>query len=115
MLHATGPCVILLTSAVIDETPSDVIDMMVSEGGSLWRIRSPRLGFSPNGAGDLTAALFLAHYLRDRSAPEAMAKAASSVHAVLEATLLKGGGELALIVAQDALVAPQRLFIPEPL
>ena len=114
MLHAKGPRVILLTSAVIDETPSEVIDMMVSEGGSLWRIRTPRFGFSPNGAGDLTAALFLAHYLRDRSAPEAMAKAASSVHAVLEATLLKGGGELALIVAQDALVTPPRLFIPEP-
>jgi pyridoxine kinase len=114
-LHANGPRVILLTSAVIDETPSDMIDMVASDGFGLWRVRSPRLGFSPNGAGDLTAALFLSSYLKNNSAPEAFAHAASSVHAVLDATLQKGGGELALIAAQEAFVAPPRIFKPERL
>jgi pyridoxine kinase len=114
-LHAKGPRVILLTSAVIDETPRDAVDMIASDGKSLWRIRSPRLGFSPNGAGDLTAALFLAHYLKERSVPNALALAASSVHAILEATFDKGGGELALIAAQNALVQPPLLLSPEPL
>jgi pyridoxine kinase len=114
-LHAKGPLVILLTSAVIDETPRDAVDMIASDGKSLWRIRSPRLGFSPNGAGDLTAALFLAHYLKERSVPNALALAASSVHAILEATFDKGGGELALIAAQNALVQPPLLLSLEPL
>ncbi len=114
-LHAKGPRVILLTSAVIDETPRDAVDMIASDGKSLWRIRSPRLGFSPNGAGDLTAALFLAHYLKERSVPNALALAASSVHAILEATFDKGGGELALIAAQNALVQPPLLLSLAPL
>ena len=114
-LHAKGPRVILLTSAVIDETPRDAVDMIASDGKSLWRIRSPRLGFSPNGAGDLTAALFLAHYLKERSVPNALALAASSVHAILEATFDTGGGELALIAAQNALVQPPLLLSLEPL
>jgi len=113
VLHTKGPRVVLLTSAVIDETPSDMIDMVASDGMGLWRVRSPRLGFSPNGAGDLTAALFLSSYLKNHSSAQALAHASSSVHAVLEATLQKGGGELALISAQEALVAPSRIFKPE--
>ena len=115
MLHDKGPRVIVLTSAVIDETPLDAIDMLASDDKGLWRVRTPRLGFSPNGAGDLTASLFTAHYLRTRSVSEALAMVASSVHAVLQETLKKGGGELALIAAQNSFVSPGLLFHPEPL
>jgi pyridoxine kinase len=114
-LHCLGPLVILLTSAVVEETPSDAIDMLASDRSGLYRVRSPRLGFSPNGAGDLTAALFLAHYLKSGSLPDALSRAASSVHAVLDATLNKGGGELALIAAQDAIIVPKRMYLPERL
>ena len=112
-LHDKGPSVILLTSAVIDETPEGSFDMLASCAVGLDRVRTARLGFSPNGAGDLTAALYLSSFLKNHSAPEALAHAASAVHAVLEATLQKGGGELALIAAQDALVAPPKMFTPE--
>jgi len=115
MLHNKGPRVIVLTSAVIDETPNEAIDMLASDEKGLWRLRTPRLGFSPNGAGDLTASLFTAHYLRTRSVSEALAMASSSVHAVLQETLKKGGGELALIAAQDTFVSPGLLFHPETL
>jgi len=114
-LHGKGPHVVLLTSAVVTETPDDAVDMIVSDATGLWRVRTPRLAFAPSGAGDLTAALFLAHYLQRRSAVDALAAAASSVHAVLEATLRKGGGELALISAQDGLVVPPMIFVPERL
>ncbi len=115
MLHDKGPRVIVLTSAVIDETPKDAIDMLASDENGLWRVRTSRLGFSPNGAGDLTASLFTAHYLRTRSVSEALGMASSSVYAVLQETLKKGGGELALIAAQDFFVSPDILFHPEPL
>lgn len=115
MVHDKGPRVIVLTSAVIDETPKDAIDMLASDENGLWRVRTSRLGFSPNGAGDLTASLFTAHYLRTRSVSEALGMASSSVYAVLQETLKKGGGELALIAAQDFYVSPDILFHPEPL
>ena len=114
-LHDKGPRVILLTSAVTDETPESSIDMIVSDALGLARIRTPRLGFSPNGAGDLTASLFLAHYLRRRNALDALALAASSVHAVLRATLEKDRGELALIDAQDQFASPQTRFFAKTL
>ena len=115
MVHDKGPRVIVLTSAVIDETPKDAIDMLASDENGLWRVRTSRLGFSPNGAGDLTASLFTAHYLRTRSVSEALGMASSSVYAVLQETLMKGGGELALIAAQDFFVSPDILSHPEPL
>jgi pyridoxine kinase len=114
-LHDKGPRVIVLTSAVIDETPAHAIDMLVSDCHSLARVRTPRLGFSPNGAGDLTASLFLAHYLKTRSAAQSLAFAASSVHAILDETLKAGGGELKLVAAQEAIGSPPRLFMPETL
>ena len=114
-LHEKGPRVIVLTSAVIDETPSDSIDMLVSDRNALARVRTPRLGFSPNGAGDLTASLFLAHYLKTCSVAQSLALAASSVHAILDETMKAGGGELRLIASQDAIGSPPRLFTPETL
>ena len=112
-LHEKGPGAIVLTSAVIDETPPESIDMLASDATGLWRVRTPRLSFSPNGAGDLTAALFLGHHLRGLDMQEALAASASAVHAVLRATLDKGGGELALISAQDHIVTPPQRFPAE--
>jgi pyridoxine kinase len=114
-LHARGPKVILATSLRLEDTPSDALDMIASDGARLWRLRTPRLPVSLNGAGDLLSALFLFHYLKDRSAPEALASAASSVYGVVAATAASGERELALIAAQDEFVRPSRLFSPEPL
>jgi pyridoxine kinase len=59
--------------------------------------------------------LFLGYFLRFRDAGAALGATASAVHAVLEATLATGGGELALIAAQDALASPPRRFAAERL
>ena len=113
ILHDQGPRIILLTSAVIDKTPTDAMDMIVSDTRDVFRVRTPRLKLSPNGAGDLTAAIFLSSYLKSRNTMDALAHAASSVYAILQATWSKGGGELALIVAQDAFISPQQIFMSE--
>jgi len=115
VLHSRGPKVILVTSLVTDDTPADALDMLASDGEGLWRLRTPRLPIAVNGAGDLTAALFFFHWLRARSAPEALATAAASVYGVVAATAEAGQRELAIVAAQDELVRPSRLFRPEPL
>jgi pyridoxine kinase len=105
-VHAAGPAVILVTSLITDDTPADSIDMLVSDGDGLHRLRSPRLARSFNGAGDAVAALFFVHYLRTRSAAEALAGAGSSVFGLLKATAEAGSREILTVAAQDEFVSP---------
>lgn len=113
-LRATGPKVLLLTSLQIDETPEDSIEMLAVDGEGAWRLRTPLLPISVNGAGDATAALFFAHLLETRSAAEALKKAASSIYGVLKATAEAGSREILTVAAQEEFVAPSRVFEPEP-
>ena len=112
-LHARGPRVILVTSLALDDTPPDAIDMLVSENGALSLLRTPKEQVHANGAGDVTAALFLAQWLRTRNASEAIALAASSVYGLIAATAKTGSRELEIIAAQEEFVSPSRLFVAE--
>jgi pyridoxine kinase len=113
ILHQRGPGAILVTSLVLDDTPADAIDLAVSENGALWRLRTPKAPIKVNGAGDVIAALFLAHWLRTHSAPQAIALAASSVYGLIEATAKAGTRELEIVAAQEEFVRPSRLFVAE--
>lgn len=109
-VQARGPRVVLTTSLVTDDTPDDAVDLLASEGGRHWLVRTPRLGLSVNGAGDATAGLFLAHWLRTGSAAEALGAATASVFGLLARTDEAGSREILLISAQDELVDPSRTF-----
>ena len=112
-LHAMGPKVVLVTSALVADTPADAIDLYVSSAEGLFRLRTPRLDLVVNGAGDAIAALFFTHFLTTRSPRAALENAASSVFGVLAHTLQAGSRELLLVAAQDEFVAPTRLFAAE--
>jgi pyridoxine kinase len=114
-VHGLGPEVILVTSLVASDTPGDSIDLVGSEGGHVWRVRTPRLDISVNGAGDAIAALFFVHWLKTRSTAEALALAASSVYGLLRRTAEAGSREILTVAAQDEFVAPSTRFRPEPL
>jgi pyridoxine kinase len=109
-VQALGPRVVLTTSLETSETPDDAIDLLASEGGRHYRVRTPKLGVSVNGAGDAVAALFLAHWLQTRSAGEALGRAAASVFGLLKATADAGSREILLVAAQDEFVSPTRTF-----
>ena len=112
-LHALGPMAIMVTSLHTDETPPDAIDLVASDGSSRFRVRTPKLPISVNGAGDAIAALFFATYLRTGSAAEALSRATSSVFGVLKRTAEKGLREILLVEAQDQFVSPSQLFEAE--
>ena len=112
-LHALGPKAIMVTSLHTDETPPDAIDLVASDAAGRFRVRTPKLPISVNGAGDAIAALFFAHYLRTGSAAEALARATSSVFGVLRRTAEAGSREILLIEAQDEFVNPSQVFEPE--
>ncbi|MCJ2039388.1 pyridoxal kinase PdxY [Methylobacterium sp. J-059] len=109
-LQERGPRVVLVTSLVTDATPADAIDLLAGEGGTFWRVRTPRLDLSVNGAGDCIAALFLVHYARTGSAALALGMAAASVYGVLRRTLAEGSREILTVAAQDEFVAPTETF-----
>jgi pyridoxine kinase len=114
-LRARGPQIAFATSLRLEDTPADALDLMVAcaEGG--WRVRTPRLPISVNGAGDLVSALFLHAWLASRDPAEALASAAARVYAVVAATVEAGTRELALVSAQAALADPPLSFAPERL
>ena len=109
-LQERGPRVVLVTSLVTDATPPDAIDLLAGEGGTFWRVRTPRLGLVVNGAGDCIAALFLVHYLRTGSAALALGMAAASVYGLLRRTEEAGAREILTVEAQDEFVAPSETF-----
>jgi pyridoxine kinase len=109
-LHALGPKAIMVTSLHTNETPPDAIDLVASDASGRFRVRTPRLPISVNGAGDAIAALFFAHYLLGGSAAEALSRAASAVFGVLRRTAEANSREILLIDAQDELVNPGQIF-----
>jgi pyridoxine kinase len=105
-----GPRVVLTTSLVAEDTPADAVDLLASDGDRHWRVRTPRLSVSVNGAGDAVAALFLAHWLATGSARTALSRAAASVFGLLARTEAAGSREILLVEAQEEVVAPSRVF-----
>ncbi len=114
-LLSEGPSVILVTSFDVAEIATGTAAMLVAtpEGG--WLVRTPRLPIIANGAGDLTAALFLGHFLKTADAAAALAETTASVHAVIEETVRSAAAELAIVAAQEALISPPRRFPVERL
>ncbi len=108
-VRARGPRSVLVTSVRADDTPEDAIEMVAVDDEGAWSVRTPLLPISVNGAGDVTAALFLAHSLTDGTLV-ALERTAATVFGVLAATHESGRREIALVPAQDEVVAPTRTF-----
>ena len=108
--RALGPSTVLVTSFLRPDRPEDTIELLAVTDAGAWAVRTPRLPMKANGSGDLTAALFTAHLKETGSAADALASTASSVYAVLRATLDSGERELRIIAAQDAIARPAREF-----
>ncbi|MDW8444647.1 MAG: PfkB family carbohydrate kinase [Acetobacteraceae bacterium] len=89
-LIARGPRIVFVTSLAVEDTPEDAIDVVAVDASRAVRVRVPRLPIVGRGTGDAIAALFLAHVLAGRDAAEAAARAASSLHGVLRATVAAG-------------------------
>jgi pyridoxine kinase len=106
-----GPSTVLVTSVFDgDAQTSDTIGMLAVTGDGAWLVETPRLAMKANGSGDITAAMFTAHLHETGSPADALARTASSVFAVLQATLESGERELRLVAAQDAIAHPASEF-----
>ncbi len=109
-VHTLGPRAILVTSVHTDDTPEDTVDLVASDDAGRFRLRTPKLPLVVNGAGDAIAALFFAHYLREGKIDVALSRAASAIFGVLTRTAEAGAPEVQLVVAQDEIVNPSKVF-----
>lgn len=105
-----GPRTVLVTSVERPDREPDTIEMMAIDDAGAWIVTTPHLPLKANGSGDVTAALFTSHYVRTGSAAEALARTASSVFGVLEATLAADSKELQLVEAQEHYAHPRMEF-----
>lgn len=108
-LRARGPETVLITSVVHDEASPDTIDMVAVTEAGAWTVTTPLLPQVFTGAGDITAAIFLANLLRT-DVPTALGRTAAVVYGVLRATIDSGESELQLVAAQDEIASPTAEF-----
>ncbi len=106
VVRAAGPRHVLVTSVVHGAASAGSVDVVAVSDEGAWVVTTPWLPISPNGGGDVTAALYLAHLWTTGSPARALERTVASVFAVLEATLAAGARELQLIGAQDAIAHP---------
>lgn len=107
-----GPRVVLVTSLLRTDAPTETIEMLVDTADGTWLVATPQLKFDPlpNGAGDVVAALFLAMFLESGNAARALGETAARIFAIFDATKRAGSRELRLIQTQDEIAKPTRRF-----
>jgi pyridoxine kinase len=110
VVRGRGPRDVLVTSVLHDGVPDGSLDVLAVSDAGAWAVTTPLLPIAPNGCGDVTAALYLAHLLTTGSPEQALVLTTSSVFAVLEATMAAGTREIALVAAQDEIASPSRRF-----
>ncbi|SDY41829.1 Pyridoxal kinase [Micromonospora pattaloongensis] len=110
VVRAMGPRHVLVTSVLYRDAPEGSLDVVAVSDEGAWAVTTPLLPISPNGGGDVTAALYLAHLSTTGSPAAALERTTSAIFAVLEATLAAGTRELQLVAAQDAIAEPSARF-----
>jgi len=105
-----GPEIVLVTSVVHVDAVPDTIDMIAVSADAAWLVRTPLLPRTFTGAGDVTAATFLAQILAGARLPDALATTAAVIFGVLDTTIALGREELALVAAQEEFVQPSNTF-----
>jgi pyridoxine kinase len=109
-----GPRAVLVTSVERPDRTPGTIEMLAIDGNGAWLVATPHLPFKANGSGDVTAALFTAHYSgrfgEPGAAADALARTTASVFELLARTRESGERELQLVQAQESYVNPTQRF-----
>lgn len=107
---AMGPSTVLVTSVERPDREEGTIEMLAVDAKGAWLVATPHLPLKANGSGDVTAALFTAHYVQTGDAKVALERTVSSVFDLLQLTLDADDRELQLVQAQEAYANPRLQF-----
>ena len=119
-LREMGPATVLITSVTNPGDPADIIRMIAIDDSGAFAVETPYIhrdvfGSGYVGSGDLTTAMFLAHLLAGETLADALGATAGIVYSILKKTDDLGLLELALVQAQDDVVAPTYTFTATPI
>ncbi|GAB2837354.1 pyridoxal kinase PdxY [Microbacterium insulae] len=109
-IRETGPRTVLVTSVERPDRPEGTIEMLAVDDAGAWIVQTPHIPMKANGSGDVTAALFTAHYRRTRNLGDALARTTSSVFDLLQRTHDSGERELQLVESQEFYAHPRMQF-----
>ncbi|TDD52414.1 pyridoxal kinase PdxY [Kribbella antibiotica] len=110
LVRATGPRTVLVTSVERPDREDGTIEMLAVDDSGAWLVQTPYIPMKANGSGDVTAALFTAHYRRTGDLADSLARTTSSVFDLLTNTHKSGERELQLVESQEAYANPQMQF-----
>ncbi|MGD8196048.1 pyridoxal kinase PdxY [Herbiconiux sp. P18] len=110
LARAMGPSTVLVTSVERPDRDPDTIEMLVADDSGAWLVTTPFLPLKANGSGDVTAALFTAHYRSTGDAKAALERTASSVFDLIDTTYRSGQRELQLVESQEFYAHPRLQF-----
>jgi pyridoxine kinase len=113
LVRATGPHTVLVTSVERPDREDGTIEMLAVDDSGAWLVQTPYIPMKANGSGDVTAALFTAHYRNTGDLAESLARTTSSVFELLTRTHESGERELQLVESQDAYANPEMQFKPQ--
>jgi pyridoxine kinase len=108
-----GPRTVLVTSVERPDREPETIEMLAVDDNGAWIVKTPMLPLKANGSGDVTAALFTAHYRETGDAAVALERTASSIFDLIDTTHRSGERELQLIEAQEFYAHPRLQFTAE--
>jgi pyridoxine kinase len=108
--RAMGPSTVLVTSVERPDRPEGTIEMLAVTDDGAWIVQTPHIPMKANGSGDVTAALFTAHFRQTGDAAVALARTTSSVFDLLQNTFDSGERELKLVESQEFYAQPRLQF-----
>jgi pyridoxine kinase len=111
-VRAMGPRTVLVTSVERPDREPGTVEILLVTGDGAWIVQTPLLPMKANGSGDVTAALFTAHFVRTGDAADALARTVSSVYDLLLRTYESGDRELQLVESQEFYASPRMQFTP---
>lgn len=104
-LAAMGPEMAVATSVKVAETAAGSVEVIAVGRAGRFRIETPLVPVHFSGTGDMFSAVLLADWLTHRDLSRAIRRAVVATWAVVEESRKLGGPELALVAAQEAMLA----------
>ena len=97
--------------------PTGRIGTLLVDGVGGWMVTTPELSFgqTPNGTGDVLAALYFGRRLRGEAPPDALSLGVSGLYTALELAQAENLRELPLVKAQDQVTKPDVVFAAVPI
>lgn len=110
-MHDSQSALIVITSLRTDDLPSEQLATLAVTADKAWLVQTPYIDLHPlpNGMGDVFAAVLLGHLIQERSIPDAVSRAVSTLYAMVSRTKA-GQRDLPLVASREQINQPAQMF-----